>query len=358
MFKKKTLPVLMFIIITGCSQATNNTDGTSDTNTLRHYASLRGINIGAAVSSSYLNESMYALTLYSQFDMVTAEWEMKFSPVQDIRSNFNYSGGDAIVNFALAHNMKVRGHALIWHQAVPVWLTNKTWTSNELDNIMKYHISNVVTHFKGKLACWDVVNEAIDDNSPANGLRKTFWYNIMGPGYIDQAFRYARQFDSNVLLFYNDYSGEGLNSKADAIYSLVTNMLARGVPIDGVGLQMHIDTSGYPTNNNFLSNISRFTALGLKVHITELDVRIPIPASSAELTKQAQIYHDLMALCLQNTNVTAFVMWGFTDKYSWVPDFFNTANGYSTNYGAALPFDENYNKKPAYNSLLNALKGY
>jgi endo-1,4-beta-xylanase len=341
------LIIILLFSLLGCgtSYPHYNTD---DPNSLRNLADQAGIYIGAAAFSSGLNESPYPATLAEHFNMLVAEWEMKFDPTEYTRDQFNFTWGDSLVNFAQANNMAVRGHALIWYQAVPSWVTNGTWTQSELLSIMQNHITKVVDHFKGKVGWWDVVNEAISDSSPYNLRTDRIWY-LAGSDYIDKAFQAARAADPNVKLFYNDYGGEGQTGKADAIYNLVKGMKDRGIPIDGVGFQMHIDIYNNPLNHGFEANIKRFTDLGLEVHITEMDVRVPIPATQSNLDLQARIYHDIMAASLRNPTVTAFLTWGFTDKHTWIDSFF-------PGFGEPLYFDKNYRKKPAYYGVQSALK--
>jgi endo-1,4-beta-xylanase len=205
---------------------------------------------------------------------------------------------------------------------------------------------------------WDVVNEALADNG--SGLRDSIWYNrpgigLTGPGYIDQAFRWAHAADPKALLFYNEYDVEDVNRKSDAMYSLVKGMLSRGVPIHGVGLQFHVTAKPSDVSPAGLdANMARFAALGLQIHITELDVRVPVDAngsaSASDLAAQAQRYYDVVAACLKYKACTAIQTWGFTDKHSWIPQFYK-------GYGAALPFDKNYQPKPAHASMLKALTG-
>jgi len=193
---------------------------------------------------------------------------------------------------------------------------------------------------KEKTICWDVVNEAIADNpNPSDPLKHNVWYPTL-TNYIDVAFQAARNADSTVKLFYNDYGAEGLGGKSDAVYNLVKGMKSRGIPIDGVGLQMHVATSYYPSYSQIVSNIQRLGALGLQVHITEMDVKCPDPCNK---NLQAQVYSDVLHACLTNSNICkSFQSWGFTDKYTWL--------GQNQH---PLPFDENYAKKPAYQAILN-----
>jgi endo-1,4-beta-xylanase len=214
----------------------------------------------------------------------------------------------------------------------------------------------MMKHYAGQVFAWDVVNEALDENGH---FKNSPWYNQpgiglsgKGPAYIEQAFRWAHEADPQALLFYNENGGEGLNQKSDAIYAMVKDFRHRGVPIDGVGLQMHIAEPDFDTNALAI-NIARITALGLQVHITELDVALPLDTPGAiredDLVHQANVYRRVVRACLQSPGCTAIQTWGFTDKYSWI--------GYHSRgtRGAALPFDRSYKPKPAYDAILEEI---
>ena len=258
--------------------------------------------------------------------------------------------------------MKTRGHNLCWEVYNPDWLTTlaQTATPAQMSAILQDHITTVVSHYKGQVFAWDVVNEAISDSATGTGttLKDGIWYDqpgigLPGTGFIEQALRWAHAADPNALLFYNDYNREAPGAKFQAMYNMVHDFVSRGVPLNGVGFQMHIDTSGYPDTADFTENIQQITALGLQVHITEMDVRIPVDANgnatAADLQAQAQTYQRILTVCLQTPGCTAFQTWGFTDEYSWIPASF-------PGYGAALPFDANYQPKAAYNGILSTLQ--
>ncbi len=291
------------------------------------------------------NEPTYAEILGREFNMLTPENVMKFSIIHPQPDQYAFEGGDMLVDFAEEHGMKVRGHTLVWHQQLPDWVTSRDWTRDELIQVLRDHITTVVGHYRGRVAAWDVVNEAISDGG---GMRHTIWSKVIGPEYIEMAFQWAHEADPDALLFYNDYSGEGLGPKSDAIYELVQGLVQRGVPIHGVGLQMHVPLTGYPPPQALAVNMERLSQLGLRVHITEMDVRIAQPVTQEELEKQAQAYADVLNACVAAPNCDAFVLWGFTDRHSWIPDFF-------TGWGSALIFDEQYTPKPAYYAIQNTL---
>src|SRR5882724_118814 len=321
---------------------------------LRDYADRIGTLIGAAVDPSKLKEAAYASTLAREFNMVEPENAMKWGAIRPDQETFNFKSGDQVVAFAQAHRMKVRGHCLVWQKYNPAWLMNGHFPSKQLSDLLREHISTVMKHYAGKVFAWDVVNEAFD---ASGGFEKSIWYNAPGIGfagkrtaYLEQIFRWAREADPKALLFYNDYDAEGLNAKSDAIYAMVKDFKSRGVPIDGVGLQAHIFNLSTKEISSISANITRLTALGLEVHITEMDAAVPLDVkghlvNEADLRKQAEIYRFVAKACLQDRGCTAIQTWGFTDKYSWIPDYTKGTKG------MALLFDESYSPKPVYNVL-------
>lgn len=321
---------------------------------LRELADQRSIRIGTAVNPSRLTEAPYADTLAREFNQVEPENSLKFGPVHPSPSDYNFGPPDSLAAFASGHKMAMRGHTLVWHRQNPGWVTNGEHTAAQLASILQEHIKAVVGHYAGKVYAWDVVNEAFNDDGT---MRSTVWFDapgvgLAGTGYIEQALRWAHAADPQALLFYNDYSAESVNPKSDAIYKMAQDFKARGVPLDGIGLQMHLTANPQPLAG-MDANIKRITDLGMQVQITELDVRLPLDAggkpADAALATQAQIYRDIVALCLKYSKCTAIQTWGFTDKYSWIPGSFRGA-------GAALEFDASYQPKPAYDAIQTALR--
>jgi len=312
---------------------------------LRDAAAQRGVLIGAAVAPSYFNEAPYAATLAGEFSQVEPENDLKFGPTQPGPTTYTFTNADAIVNFAHAHKMAIRGHTLVWYQQNPSWLN--PLSPEALAQAMHDHISTVVGRYAGQIYAWDVVNEAFNDNGTP---RTTLW--SVNDGYIEQAFRWAHEADPNALLFYNDYNGETVNAKSDAIYKMVQDFRARGVPIHGVGMQMHF-TASEPSMASIEANMKRLTDLGLQVHITEFDVRLQVDASgiatASALATQAKIYGDVVAVCLKFPGCTAIQTWGLTDKHSWIPGSFQ-------GFGAGLPFDAAYNAKPAHDAMITSMR--
>jgi endo-1,4-beta-xylanase len=347
--------IMTFVIAllsAACRQQGNHTVAIARTSTsptsvsLRTLAQAHGLWMGAAVAVEPLrDEDLYAETLAREFNVLTAENAMKFGPLRPDPDHYSFDAADTIVDFAEENDLQVRGHTLVWHHQLPSWLTEGTWTRDELIQILQEHITTVVGHYRGRVEAWDVINEAIADNGR---LRETIWLNGIGPEYIDMAFQWAHEADPDALLFYNDYNGEGLRTKSDAIYDLVQELLKRGVPVHGVGLQMHVSLDSFPTPQDVAANMERLSALGLKVHITEMDVRIQDPATEEDLARQASVYRDMLHVCLSVQNCKAFVLWGFTDRHSWIPQFVS-------GWDSALIFDNSYQAKPAYTALVDEL---
>jgi endo-1,4-beta-xylanase len=333
--------------------------GSSPAQTLRAEADKNGMLVGAAVAPQFFNEPAYTDTLAREFNLLEPENAMKWGAIRPDRKSFNFKQGDQVVEFAKAHNQKVRGHCLLWHKYNPRWLYLEKFTSQQLEQILKEHITTVVRHYAGEVFAWDVVNEAFDADG---GMEHSLWYDRPGiglaqtrTGYIEQAFRWAHEADPKALLFYNDYDAEGLNAKSDAIYEMVKDFKKRGVPIDGVGIQAHVYDLSAKDLRSLSQNMARLVKLGVQVHITEMDVGLPINADGrlknpSDLTRQAEIYDLVAQACMKQPGCTVFQTWGFTDKYSWIPGYTKGAKG------RPLLFDENYAPKPAYRALLDILR--
>lgn len=321
----------------------------ADDKTLRELAKRTGMKIGTAVDMAALNDdATYRERVAAEFNSVTAENVMKWSELEPTRGTLNFGPADELVAFAKANGQSVRGHTLLWHNQLPTWLTDGVASgeidSAELRQILKRHVFEVAGHFRGKIYQWDVVNEVIDDNAQ---LRDTIWLQKLGPGYIADVFRWAHQADPKAKLYINDYNVEGLNAKADAYYELVKQLKADRVPIHGFGMQGHLGVQ-YGFDGRALQNVQRFEALGLETSFTEVDVRMIMPTDNTKLQAQANGYGILLRACLLAKRCTSFTVWGFTDKYSWVPGVF-------TGEGAANLLDENFAQKPAYQAVSQTL---
>ncbi|GLY32310.1 non-reducing end alpha-L-arabinofuranosidase family hydrolase [Kineosporia sp. NBRC 101731] len=296
--------------------------------TLGASAAAKGRYFGVAIAAGRLSDSTYNRIATSEFNSVTAENEMKWDATEPSRGTFTYSRGDQILNKGTAMKAKVRGHALLWHQQQPGWA--QSLSGSALRSAAINHVTQVASHYQGKIYAWDVVNEAFADGG--NGARRDSNLQRTGNDWIEAAFRAARAADPAAKLCYNDYNTDGINAKSTAVYTMVRDFKSRGVPIDCVGFQSHLGTS---MPGNYQANLQRFADLGVDVQITELDV--------AQGSNQASTYATVTKACLAVSRCTGITVWGVRDSDSW-----RTGEN-------PLLFDNSGNKKAAYTSVLNAL---
>jgi endo-1,4-beta-xylanase len=344
--------VLALSIPAGSAGATGGAGGKhTPAQNLRSLAAEVHLRVGTAVDMNALaNDTTYRQRIATEFSSVTAENVMKWETIEPVRGQLDFTAADELVDFARSNHQAVRGHTLLWHNQLPAWLTSGVADGSiqpdELRGILRQHIIDEVGHFRGKIYQWDVVNEVIDDSG---NLRNTMWLQQLGEGYIADAFRWAHQADPDAKLFLNDYNLEFRSPKVDRYLQLARDLLDQGVPVDGLGAQGHFDIQyGAPSAFTIAGILREFEALGLETAITEADVRMDLPADNIKRDAQAQGYSALMQGCLLAKKCRSFTVWGYTDKYSWVPGFF-------TGQGAANLLDENFNAKPAYNELLAIL---
>jgi endo-1,4-beta-xylanase len=335
----------------GSTGGTSSTKSTCTAATLKEAGNCTGRLIGTALSTKHLQDSSYTSNAL-EFDYVTPEDEMKWDVTEATRGQFTYSQGDQIVTFAKNNGMKVKGHTLVWYNQLPSWVSNIS-SASDLRSAMQNHIQKVMQHYGNDVIAWDVVNEAWDDTDPTK-LRDSVFSRVLGSSYIDAAFQAARDAGTNAKLFYNDYATDGLSTKSNSVYTMVSDMKSRGIPIDGVGLQMHWRSVGSTlTAADVISNMQRLIDLGLEVVVSEMDVQL---CKGGTLSDQQARFHDIVAACLTLPKCTAVTFWGITDKYSWLNS--RTDLGCTgTETPRPLLWDDSYNKKPAYTGVMDALLG-
>jgi endo-1,4-beta-xylanase len=296
--------------------------------------------VGAALNPGVLDsDEAYRAIAGSEFNCAVAEYGMKWDAMEPEQGSFDFSLGDQIVAFARQHDMRLKGHALVWHGATPDWVLDVS-SPDALRTAIHDYVTAVVKHFKGKVEAWDVVNEAISDGGGT--FRNTHFYEVLGSEYFKIAFNAAHAADPDVKLLYNDYGGEDMGAKSDAIYALVKSLKESGVPIDGIGLQSHLTHTGVPPDQ-LAANMKRLAALGLSINLSEIDVRMGMASGTLDdkLAQQAVIYRQLASACAAEPACTGMFVWGFTDAHSWVDGTFGGSN---------IPclLDEELNRKPAY----------
>lgn len=321
--------------------------------------------MGAAIDTSYAS---YGALLTKHYSSVTAEDQMKFDALQPSEGNFSYGTADAMVNYAVQNGMQVRGHALVWHRQTPSWVFNGS--SATVLQRMKTHITNVMQHFQGKVKIWDVVNEAIMDDGELRTQneeegQQSPWYGALGPDYIREAFIAARAADPEAKLYYNDYYNYH-PVRRQAIYDLLADLIADGVPIDGVGLQAHLnlapgtdpdEQSFHQTVANMEGAIEMYSSLGLDVQITELDISLylrgvtytpdtfytPEKVTDDVLAEQAERYRAFFEMFRAHSDVISSVTtWGISDNNTWLSEFESKRQDFP------LLFDANLEPKPAF----------
>lgn len=338
--------------------------------TLSELAAARGRFVGSILNSEWFNNSLgsdatiYEETHKANFNIVVAENEMKFDATEPSRGSFSFTKGDKLMAYAAANGMQVRGHALAWHSQVPSWVSSLAQqvqsaggsARDTLLSVLKTHIDSVVGHYKGKIREWDVVNEAINDNG-THGWRSenSVWYQYIGRDFIDSAFVWAHQADPDAKLYYNDYAlewGMGSGTKAQFAYdSIAVRLKNAGIYITGIGTQTHIQNTHTSTPSNLRTFASKLKSIGMTMQITELDIGFALGTaiSDADYAAQGHLYRQFMDLFLEAENMEAFVIWGFSDKYSWLKD--------QSKYNGLI-FDSSFAKKPAYDSLVASLKAH
>ncbi|KAF8713856.1 putative xylanase, Glycoside hydrolase family 10, partial [Rhizoctonia solani] len=332
---------------------------------LHALAKAKGRYFGTATDQLWNNNDAAYLAItgnVNEFGANTPGNQQKWDATEKTRNVFTYTNGDYQVAWAKNHSQIVRGHTLgmfsatvgklmylpavwttVWHSQLASWVSSGGFDNATLVSIVQNHIANVAGHYKGQVYAWDVVNEMFNEDGT---WRTSVFYNTIGPSYVAIALRAARAADPTAKLYLNDYNIEWTGAKSDAMYNLAKDLLAQGVPLDGIGFQGHLIVNSF--YRTFQANFERFAALGLDVALTELDIRYALPATDALITAQAENYKYVTNACLAVSRCVGITVWDTSDDYSWVPSTF-------PGQGEALLFDKNKQPKPAYYSVADAL---
>lgn len=324
-------------------------------------ANAKGLIYGAASRHAILSsDTNFAVRFVQECTMLVPEWELKWNFLRPSLDRFDFVLGDWLVDFAQQHGLLVRGHTLLWHDALPDWFHTSINRQNA-ESVLINHIETVVKHYKGKMHSWDVVNEAINVRrfwGQSSGLRNSPWLEFLGENYIDLAFHVAAQADPEALLVYNDYGLEydtpEDEAKREAVLKLLERLKTQGVPIHAFGMQSHLDGKEARLNpkklRQFLADVA---SLGLKILVTELDVtdkKLP-----ADITVRDRIvaaaYEDYLNVVLDEPAVIAVLTWGLSDRYTWLSEFEPRPDGLPVR---PLPLDANLNRKLAWNAMARA----
>jgi endo-1,4-beta-xylanase len=297
-------------------------------------------------------EADYRAALRDYCQQITPEGGLYWVDLRPTRAQFKFDIADAIVAFADANGMRARGHTLVWYGAMPDW-TKEIASAREAERELTTHIERVMSRYRGKIRTWHVINEAIDDaKGSVPALRPSVWLKHLGERYIDLAFRIARQADPSAELVINEYDIECADAeqpkKRQAFMKLIRDLLDRGVPLHGVGLQGHIRGQLQIDRDGLYTFVSELRSYGLAVHVTELDViddRLPGPVEVRDLMVAARV-HDFLEPIFAAVRPAVVATWGITDRYTWVPIHFKRKDGEPNR---PLPLDQNYRPKPFWN---------
>ncbi|KZT68301.1 glycoside hydrolase family 10 protein [Daedalea quercina L-15889] len=322
--------------------------GTSAVSGLNALATAAGkLYFGSATDNPELTDTTYTSYLNNSqhFGQLTPGNSMKWDATEPEPNTFTFTEGDQIANLAKSNGQILRAHNLVWYSQLPDWVTSNNYNATGLTEVIQNHIANVAGHYKGQPYAWDVVNEPLNDNG---SFRSDVFYDTLGESYIPIALNATRAADPNVKLYINDYNIEYTGAKATAMQNLVKSLQADGVPIDGIGMESHFIVGEVPTT--LVENFQAFADLGVEIAITELDIRMTLPETDALLEQQKQDFYNVVDACLQVSACKGITVWDWTDKYSWIPSTF-------PGEGAATPFDDNYEEKPAFDGIVEALMG-
>jgi endo-1,4-beta-xylanase len=323
--------------------------------------------VGTAVIPADINGSEPAFLLSRHFNSITSGNDMKWDATEASENVFTFGQADAEVAFAKANNMHVRGHTLVWHNQIPAWVFTDPTTGQPMQpsdanrtlliSRMQNHITNVMKHFDGDVPIWDVVNEPFDPSQP-DGLRRSTWYNIIGPEYIDIALQAARAAQPNAKLYINDFDSTN-PARVVFMVSKLNDLKTRGIPIDGFGHQMHNNIE-YPPVQTIVDAINKVAATNVEQSVTELDYSIysgnfnvpftnyvDIPASRHNMVAYSY-FNFLQALRQVPGKIVSLTIWGTSDDKSWLQS--------STKVDAPLLFDESLKAKNAYWAFVDPLQ--
>lgn len=325
---------------------------------LKQLADKHEVETGNFAMFTRLNDKPYRDILTSEFDFVLADntpnWYFLGGGLRPSANSYRFDELDQVYEFAEDHKMPVQAHHYVWGEEkwLPDWLKNGTYSQQQLMDLIRDHIHTVGKRYSGRTAEWTVVNEAFTRNQHIYGLRDWWADRTGGIAYIDQAFIWAREADPKSKLILNDFQNEGKNDTSDAMYAYVKDAKARGIPIDGIGMQMHIDGTHPTPKDEVVSNMRRFGELGVDVYVTEFDVNMnDVPAADAKTKDEMEgkIYYEMLRACIESKVCHSFAILGITDDETWY-------NYMGLSDPRPLPFDRDYNPKPAYFQLRRALE--
>ncbi|RNC85297.1 MAG: endo-1,4-beta-xylanase [Balneola sp.] len=349
------IPINLFLFVLLITSMACKDSSTSPEEEVDNTPSLRNnvpYPFGAAIQTWHLNDGNYVGVMRDEFSSLTAEYEMKMSPMYNDPSAIDFSDTDEFMEFAEALDIRVHGHALIWHSATPSWIENFSGSDAEFEELIENYIKTVVGRYRGQIASWDVVNEAFEDGG-SNELRNSVFRQRMGDDYVAKCFQWAREADPDVLLFYNDYGMSQNGSKLDRVMSMIDDFGERGIPIDGVGYQMHISYN-WPSISQIQGATGKAVSRDLLIHYSELDIRVNPEAEQTSYTLELdnRFTDRMMEIIELYDDVPeelqfGITMWGVKDDDTWLRSFWDNQDEWP------LLYNEDFTPKTAYQSILD-----
>ena len=298
--------------------------------------------LGAAVNWELLRRrGAYSRLFLDHYRSLTPENVMKMDTLAPAPDRLAFGDADALMRLSERHGIAVHGHTLVWGKQLPPWLTERTWTRDELRSFLERYVKAVMGRYRGRIESWDVVNEPLAEDG---SLQHNLWRRVLGPGYVADALRWAHEADPGARLYVNDFNIEGRSPKTDGMLALLSRLRRERAPIDGIGLQSHLTLGSMPTAAQLRSTMRRFAALGLAVDISELD--IPAGRGRRAQAAQARAYREVASACRDLPACGRFTTWGFTDASTWL----GTGE-------RPLPFTARGAAKPAWRAIESALNG-
>ncbi|KAL7628500.1 hypothetical protein AAE478_000015 [Parahypoxylon ruwenzoriense] len=324
---------------------------------LNYYAKKAGLKyFGTATDSPGQRERAGLEEAYLQYDEIirdtnefgqtTATNGQKWLFTEPERGVFNFTEGDIVASIAAESALLLRCHTLLWHSQLAPWVEEAEWTAEELRVVITEHVTNVMEHYKGRCYAWDVVNEALNEDG---AYRESVFYKVLGEDFLKLAFSVAAKIDPDAKLYYNDYNLESPGPKSEGALRIIKLLQAEGIKIDGVGIQAHLVAGMAPTLDQQIAAMESYAELGVEIALTELDVRVELPANETSLEWQAEVYKNSVGACARVPACVGVTIWDFYDPFSWVPYVFDGE-------GAALLWFDDFTKHPAYYSVIEALK--
>jgi len=348
---KLTFPILFLLVLMSfsCSDSSSNSPAKEENlePSLRNSPTFP---VGFAIQKQHLRNGNYVNILKEDAASISAEYEMKMSILYPSISGVDYNPLNTFLEYSEVNDTRVHGHTLIWHNATPSWLENYEGSDVAFENIVKNYIKETVSNYKGRIASWDVVNEAFSDG--AGEYRNSVFYQRIGNDYIEKAFEWAREADPDLLIFYNDYGTIYDTQKYAAMIRMIDDFQSRGVPIDGVGFQMHISYN-FPSLQQIRNAVEPILERGLMVHFSELDIRVNPDAENvafnAELSnRQVQKVEEIFGYyrTIPAEYQFGITFWGMKDDDTWLRNFWQNEREWP------LLYDDNFNPKPAHRAII------